>query len=209
MTVADITLARLMSVTDINYDFSVSRWEPNAKDRLQRSAMKLYARRGYDETTVAEIAQAAGLSERTFFRHFSDKREVLFAGSSELVALMVKAIDTAPAETSPMGAVALALAAAGTMFDERLALARVRQAIIEAHSELQERELIKLAYLATSLTQALTRRGVPLSAASLSAEAGMAVFRLGFERWVHAPQASSLSRLYVELLGELRAVVVE
>jgi hypothetical protein len=71
-----------MSVAVINWDRDMTRWEPNARGRLEQAALALYGERGFENTTVAEIAARAGLTERTFFRHFADKREVLFAGGA-------------------------------------------------------------------------------------------------------------------------------
>ena len=162
----------------------MSRWEPNARERLAQAALDLYAERGFEQTTVAEIAKRAGLTERTFFRHFADKREVLFAGGSDLQELMVNGVLGAPASAAPIDAVAAGLRAGGEVLQQRREFARQRQAVIVASAELQERELIKLASLAAALADALRRRGVAEPAASLTAQAGIAVFRVAFERWV-------------------------
>jgi AcrR family transcriptional regulator len=147
--------------------------------------MELYRERGFDNTTVEEIAGRAGLSERTFFRHFADKREVLFGGAGLLQEFLVSHTRDAPAELPPLEAIAVALMDAGTdIFEERREFARTRQAIIAANAELHERELIKLATLATALAGALRQRGVPDPVATLAAEAGIAAFKVAFERWV-------------------------
>src|SRR3954453_21325266 len=122
----------------------MSRWQPNARGRLEQAALELYTERGFDQTTVAEIASRAGLTERTFFRHFADKREVLFGASSELQELMVGAVAGAPDTATPIAAVAAGLEAASSVLHDR-EYARRRQAIITATAELQERELIKFA----------------------------------------------------------------
>ena len=96
----------------------MSRWEPNARGRLEQAALELYSERGFDQTTVAEIAQRAGLTERTFFRHFADKREVLFGGSAFLGELMVAAVRDAPAGDGPLDAVTRGLDAAVAMLGE-------------------------------------------------------------------------------------------
>ncbi|HEX7199411.1 MAG TPA: helix-turn-helix domain-containing protein, partial [Dongiaceae bacterium] len=148
----------------------MTRWGPDARGRLAKSAMELYAKRGYDQTTVAEIAERAGLTERTFFRHFADKKEVLFAGSNDLRDLLVNAVAGAPPSAPPIEAVAAGLLAAGAAFnEERRDYSRRRQAIITANAELRERELIKMAALASGLAAALRRRGVTDPAASLTA----------------------------------------
>ena len=184
----------------------MGRWEPNARGRLEQAAMELFIERGFEQTTVAEIAGRAGLTERTFFRHFADKREVLFWGQDALRELLVSAVAAAPDSLAPIDAVAAALEAAGAVLQERREYARRRQAVIAANAGLQERELIKLASLASALADALRRRGVADPAASLTAEAGIAVFKIAFERWVDGPSQPELPQLIRESLGELRAV---
>jgi AcrR family transcriptional regulator len=184
----------------------MGRWQPDALGRLQQAALSLYGERGYDNTTVAEIAEQAGLTKRTFFRYFADKREVLFSGSSELEELIVTEVGAAPESEAPLDAVAAALDAAAAMFEERREFAALRQQVIAANPELQERELIKLASLARAVAEALRRRGVNDPAAILTAEAGVAVFRVAFERWVDQANRQDLQRLIRDSLEELRAV---
>jgi AcrR family transcriptional regulator len=184
----------------------MSRWEPNARERLVQAAMELYRERGFDRTTVAEIAARAGLTERTFFRYFADKREVLFSGSGALQELLAESVAGAPDSTAPMDAVAAALEATSPGFEERRAFARQRHSVIASHPELQERELIKLASLAAAIAEALRRRGVTDPAASLASEAGIAVFKLAFERWVHDTKRRELAQHVRESLAALKAV---
>jgi AcrR family transcriptional regulator len=184
----------------------MGRWEPNARGRLVQAAFALYGERGFEQTTVAEIANRAGLTERTFFRHFADKREVLFAGADALKELLVSTVAKAPGSLAPIDAAAAGLEAAGALIQEGRELAKQRQAIIAASAELQERELIKLASLASALAVALRRRGVNDPAASLTAEAGIAVFKVAFERWVEETNQQDLPRLIRESLDELKAV---
>jgi len=205
MSVAAITVAP-MSATVIGTMVGMGRWEPNARGRLEQAAMELYAERGFEQTTVAEIAKRAGLTERTFFRHFVDKREVLFWGAGSLQELLVATVADAPAATAPIEVVAAALEAAGDLLQERREGARLRQAIIAANAELQERELTKLASLALAIAEALRQRGVREPAASLAAEAGIAVFRVAFERWITETNRLSLSRVIRESFDELKAV---
>jgi AcrR family transcriptional regulator len=195
-----------MTVTAINYDCPVGRWEPNARGRLEQAALELYRARGFESTTVADIAARAGLTERTFFRHYSDKREVLFAGSADLQKLLVGGIDEAPASAAPLDAIAKALGPVGEMLQARRPQARQRQAVIVANRELQERELIKLATLAVAVAEALRRRGVDEPAASLAAEAGIAVFKIGFERWIDDDSGKTLSKHISESMDELKRV---
>jgi AcrR family transcriptional regulator len=184
----------------------VARWEPDARGRLQAAALTLYGERGYEATTVADIAEQAGLTKRTFFRHFADKREVLFGGSEELQELFVTAVREAPASAGPLDAVGAALDAAAAWFEGRREHAVRRQRVIAQTPELRERELIKLASLVDAVTSALGRRGVGDPAAALAAEAGIAVFRVGFGRWVVEGDTVPMQQVMRDALGELRAV---
>ncbi len=182
------------------------RWEPDASGRLRQAAMELYLDRGFEQTTVAEIADRAGLTARTFFRYFADKREVLFAGSVSLQNQLVAALDDAPDSASPMAAVSVALDAAATALGQHREFSRQRQSVIEANTELRERELIKLASLAVALADGLRRRGVPDAEASLAAEAGIAVLRVAFGRWVSEPGGQELPEVMRESLSQLKTL---
>jgi AcrR family transcriptional regulator len=168
--------------------------------------MELYVERGFEQTTVAEIAKRAGLTERTFFRHFADKREVLFWGAATLQENLVNAVASAPDSAPPIDAIAAAIEVAGDLLQERRDGARQRQTIIAANPELQERELIKLASLASALAGALRRRGVREPAASLTAEAGIAVFKIAFGIWIDEDSEQDLPQVIKESLAELKAV---
>ena len=165
--------------------------------------MDLFRERGYVETTVEEIAARAGLTERTFFRYFADKREVLFSGSKELEESIVARTKDAPAEASPLDAVAAAFEAAGAELEARreLVYVRARWALVTGHAEIRERELIKLAGMTLAVRGALHARGVAEPMASLAAEAGMAAFKVGFERWMGEKKPRDLA-------GHIRAAVV-
>ncbi|GAA0912458.1 TetR family transcriptional regulator [Virgisporangium aurantiacum] len=173
----------------------MGRWEPDAGGRLREAALDLYVERGYEQTTVAEIAQRAGLTARTFFRHFADKREVLFANSSALTERLVGALAAAPLTASPMEAVAAALDAAAEILGQNHAFSSRRQGVIEANAELRERELIKLATLADALADA-----------SLAAQAGIVVMRVAFERWVAGPGDGDLAAAMRRSLERLKTV---
>lgn len=185
----------------------MARWQPDALGRLQEAALALFGERGFDETTVAQIAERAGLTKRTFFRYFTDKREVLFWGSEALEELFVREVGAAPESAAPLEAVGAALDAAAAMFEGRREYATRRQRVIVANPELQERELIKLASLAAAMAEALRGRGSGDPGAALAAEAGVTVFRVAFERWVDPANRHSLQRLMGDALHELRAVM--
>jgi len=189
----------------------MGRWQPDARGRLEKAAMELYAERGFDQTTVAQIAERAGLTERTFFRHFADKREVLFAGSAQLQDLMVETVAGAPASVAPIDAVAAGIDAIGAVLQESRgrAFARQRQSIVVASAELRERELNKMSSLAGALADTLRNRDVADPAASLLGEIGIAVFRISFERWVSGSRDRDLRVLMRELLDEVRSLTAD
>jgi AcrR family transcriptional regulator len=176
------------------------RWEPGARERLQAAALELFATRGFEQTTAAEIAQSVGLTERTFFRHFADKREVLFYGQQEFL----DGVDAAPPDAAPLEVIASALQAATSFFpDERRAYSRMRQAVIDANPGLRERELHKLAGLATTVAEALRARGIGEPAATLAAESGGTVFGIAFAQWIREGERRSLADIASNVLNEL------
>jgi AcrR family transcriptional regulator len=180
------------------------RWEPGAPERLQKAALELFATRGFEQTTAAEIAQSVGLTERTFFRHFSDKREVLFFGQQQFVDAFLAGVDAAPPEASPIEIVASALQSAASLFpDERRPYSRARQTVIDENPALQERELHKLAGLATALAESLRSRGVDDLAAVLAAESGTTVFGIAFTQWIREGEERSLADISADVLREL------
>jgi AcrR family transcriptional regulator len=183
----------------------MGRWEPDARGRLEQAALELYLARGFDQTTVAEIATRAGLTERTFFRHFTDKREVLFRGD-ELARGLVAVVDGLPESMAPIDVVAAALESTSEFFDGRREHARQRQAVVVSNPSMQERELIKLASLAAALADALRRRGVAEATASLTAETGVAVFKVAFERWLVDTEDRGLDHFIRASLDDLSAV---
>ena len=196
-----------MPVTVITYHKAMGRWEPDARGRLAKAAMELYAEQGFEQTTVAEIATRAGLTERTFFRHFADKREVLFYGMDRLRGLLTGAVADAPASASAIDAVAAAFEAAGAMFQENPERVRLRDAIVSGHADLRERELIKLAMFASVVAEGLRDRGIPEPTASLAAETGVAVFKVAFARWISEPGGPDLPGIIRESMAELRGIL--
>jgi AcrR family transcriptional regulator len=180
------------------------RWEPGARERLQAAALELFATRGFEQTTAAEIAQSVGLTERTFFRHFSDKREVLFYGQEQFLQAFVDGLDAASPDASPLEVVASALHSATSFFpDERRPYSRMRQSVIDQNPALQEREQHKLACLATTVAAALRARGTGDPAATLAAQSGATVFGIAFAQWIREGETRSLSDISSDVLREL------
>ncbi|MGG7308450.1 TetR/AcrR family transcriptional regulator [Curtobacterium sp. AB451] len=186
----------------------MARWQPGTRERLQATALQLFAERGYDDTTVAEIAAAAEVTERTFFRHFADKREVLFAGQDDFLGMFTTPIETAPADAAPFDLVRLALAASGAFFpDDRRPWSRARQGIIDGNPALGERELGKLATLKVRLGEVLRDRGVPEPAATMAAETAVTVFHLSFAQWIAPGEERSFAAIVDERLDALTELV--
>ena len=183
------------------------RWEPGARERLQAAALELFAARGFEQTTAAEIAQSVGLTERTFFRHFADKREVLFYGQEQFLQAFVDGAQAAPPDAPPLAVIASALHAAASFFpDDRRPYARLRQSVIDQNPALQEREVHKLAVLATTVAEALRARGVGEPAATLAAQSGATVFGVAFAQWIREGETRSLADIASGVLGELRTL---
>jgi AcrR family transcriptional regulator len=184
----------------------MARWEPNAQERLTLAALELFVDQGYDKTTVAEITERAGLTKRTFFRHFADKREVLFAGQDVLLKLFTEAITNAPVTARPLAAVLAALEAAGEVAftEERIEFARKRHSVVEANDSLRERELLKGAKLTAAMAEALRARGVADLTAGLAAEVGNLAFVTAYTRWVKPSNRKDFATLAREAVEELR-----
>jgi AcrR family transcriptional regulator len=171
----------------------MARWEPGAKQRLVVAAVDLFTEQGYDATTVAQIAERAGVTRSTFFRHFSDKREVLVAGQETLSQLLADGIAQAPANASPLEAVAAGLELASSeMGPMNRDLGPRLKAAVAASAELQERDALKSVGLAAAMTHALVARGVPDSTAHLAAELGVLAFKRGYTQWSEGDRADDL-----------------
>jgi AcrR family transcriptional regulator len=199
-----------MLPSHITYDVAMGRWEPNTRVRLVVAAVDLFAEQGYDATTVSEIAErAGGLTKTTFFRHFPDKREVLFAGQELHARLMADAVAAAPDSATPLEMVGAAVDAVAASFsDDRRAFSARLRTVLAANRELQERAVAKRSALAAAVTGALGQRGVGEPAASLAAGLGVRAFYDGFERWADPASQRSLPDLAREALDELRAALV-
>jgi len=184
------------------------RWEPDARERFVDAALHLFTEQGYDDTTVAEIADRAGLTKSTFFRHFSDKREVLAAGQETLSRLFAEGISAAPAEASPLSAVEAGLVhAADAMTPFNRELAPRLEAVIATSSELQERAVLKKVGMAATIADALRRRGVDEAVADTAAELGVLAFKAGFEAWTAEDNELSLGELISAALHRYRSAV--
>ena len=184
------------------------RWEPDGFERLQAAAFELFAEQGFERTTVAEIAARAGLTQRTFFNYFADKREVLFGLSSEFQQEIVREITACANALPPLDTVVRALqAATDNMFEERRAAVTRRHEIIDANPELQERELSKRAALTDAIAAALHARGLDSETALLSASAGMLVQQTAMRRWMEPAESRPLRELLVDALHSLRTTV--
>jgi AcrR family transcriptional regulator len=184
----------------------MGRWTSGTPERLQKAALELFATRGFEQTTAAEIAQAVGLTERTFFRHFSDKREVLFH-RQDLEQAFLDGLTAAPPTASPIEIVAAALGNAAALFpEERRPYSRLRQSVIDQNPALQERELLKLAHLATTLADALRARDVGEPAAALAAQSGVTVFGVAFGQWIREGEERALAAIATDVLCDLLAL---
>jgi AcrR family transcriptional regulator len=183
----------------------MARWEPGARDRLVAAAVDLFTEQGYDATTVAQIAQRAGVTRSTFFRHFPDKREVLAAGQDALCQLLSGGIADAPSSATPLEAIRAGLEAAAQAFTpERRHLGPKMRDAIAASTELQERETLKRVGLATAMTDALKERGISDPTASLAAEVGVLALKIAHARWADPTNRQELAVLARQSLQELQ-----
>lgn len=184
------------------------RWEPDAYGRLRDAAMALFVEQGFENTTVAQIAERAGLNRRTFFHHFADKREVVFAGQGESEDAIVADIRAQPEGIDPLRAGVAGLKFAADTIYEHYREDAVRLGnIIAASPELQERELVKRAALAGVIADALRDRGTAESAAVVAAWAAVAVFYVARNRWNRATNRQSLAELIDLALAEFAGAI--
>ncbi|MEF2977639.1 TetR family transcriptional regulator [Subtercola sp. YIM 133946] len=183
----------------------MGRWLPDAHGRLASAALELYSERGFEQTTALEIAERAGVTERTFFRYFADKREVLFQGSQELQRIILETIADAPDDMRPIDMVVASLEKVGAQVFDRTHSIR-RAAIIAANPALQERELLKFSTLSAAIAEALRERGVPDPSATLAAETGVTIFKIGFESWIAGTPSDDWVECIRETVAQLRLV---
>lgn len=195
-----------MSATVITYDRPMARWEPGATDRLRAAALELFVDPGFDQTTVAQIAARAGVSERTFFRHFADKREVLFDGQNELQHVFVTGVLEAP-ESAPLEIVRHALDRVAQFFSpERQPYSTMRREIIGTHPSLGEREQFKMLALTAAVAAAFRERGMPEPAATLAAQSALGIFHVAFVQWTTPGETRDYSTLVGLAIEELRSI---
>jgi AcrR family transcriptional regulator len=184
----------------------MARWEPGARERLVIAAVDLFTEQGYDATTVAQIAERAGVTKSTFFRHFPDKREILVAGQQTLSQLLTEGIAEAPEDATPLAAVAAGLErASSAMGPMNRELAPRLKAAVAANVELQARDALKSVGLAADMTDALIARGVSSPVAHLASEVGALAFKQGFAQWLQADHDAALAPYLLTALEDLRA----
>jgi AcrR family transcriptional regulator len=183
----------------------MARWLPDAHNRLALAALDLFAEHGYENTTVIEIAERAGLTKSTFFRHFSDKREVL-SGGNTMPALLAEGIAAAPTEAGPLEAIAHAFDAAGqnVFVPARRNFGVRRRAVIAASAELQEREALKGLALVASIAEALRQRGVADMTAQMAAQTGALALKLAYNRWLEPDNEAQFGTVARQTLAELQ-----
>jgi AcrR family transcriptional regulator len=180
----------------------VPRSGAEARRRLQQAALELYRERGFDQTTTAEIAARAGVNERTFFRHFPDKREVLFDGQAALRTALMQAVAEAPDGLQPLEMLLCAFRKAGRILEDNRPFSEPRLEVIAVTPALRERELAKAASLTEAVAEALRQRDVDDRLASLAAQTGWAAFHHAAQAWIDDPSQSldaHLSRAFDDL----------
>lgn len=185
------------------------RWGPHADDRLYRAAMQLFFERGYDQVTIAEIAEHAGLKKRSFFRHYADKREVVFAGAADIQHAVTEAVRAAPTGAPPIDAVMAALADIGTRLTEWGEPVRQVQRVIASATELRERDLIKADALTAAVADSLRERGVERLTATLVAQVGVAAFRTAFRQWTEGPEPQPFPEIMQDVHDRLRTALCD
>ncbi len=200
----------MMRLCRIIYAGPVGRWAPDARERLETAALDLFAENGYEETTVAQIADRAGLNRATFFRHFADKREVLFGGEDVLAGLFADGIAAAAPDATLTECLQAAFAAASVaMTAQQRAKAAQRVRVLAVNTEVQERGLLKHARIARSISAALRTRGADELTARLGAEVGLLAFSVAVERWLGAGQEEPFPVHAAAALAELQERAAE
>jgi AcrR family transcriptional regulator len=182
------------------------RWQADARGRLQEAAMTLFFERGYDQVTVADIAEHAGLTKRSFFNHFTEKREVVFANVDGLQASVLAALAETDSDLAPLDAAVRAFTRAVAPMADYPELARARRALIDSSPELRERDLMKMATMTAAVADALVRRGVPRRNAIFAAQAATTVITTAVDEWAREPERG-LAAAIQGALDDLRAAL--
>lgn len=185
------------------YGRRMSRWEPDTRERLERAALELFRERGFDRVTVPEITAHAGLTTRTFHRHFVDKREVLFADADQMPTLATRLVLDAPRQLGPIDVVAHGLPTLATAFEGRLEQVKQRKAIIDGHAGLRERELRKMERLVDAIAEAFRCRGVDDLTAAVVAETAVGVVKVALRRWIESTGQEPLQTIMTDSLTRI------
>ncbi|MET9358475.1 helix-turn-helix domain-containing protein [Streptomyces sp. NPDC006617] len=185
----------------------MARWDPGAEQRLKRAALELYVERGYDDVTVTDIAERAGLTRRSYFRYFPDKREVLFGGSELLPPALAEAVLATDPDTAPLTAVLGAMSRVGTELVAQVHDSAERRAVIDASPELQERERTKAAAITRAVRDALVQRQVETDTAELVAQLATVAFGNAFRRWIDAEGRIGFDSCLDTVTDRLRAAL--
>ncbi|GAA3583342.1 TetR/AcrR family transcriptional regulator [Kribbella ginsengisoli] len=194
----------------INYTRPVSRWQPDARERLERAALELFAEQGFAATTVPEITARAGLTTRTFFRHFADKREVLFSGEEEVPGLVTQMMADAPAALDPVTLIVEGLKTiAETRFEGRREELREKRQIVRTDESLRERNLRKLAALRDAIHTGFVARGVAPLPATLLAEISVTLLNVSLNEWLDQTADRPLFDIVLDTLESLQTTVAD
>jgi AcrR family transcriptional regulator len=186
----------------------MGRWQAGTRDRLERAALELFLEQGFADTTVPQITARAGLTTRTFFRYFADKREVLFAGEEGLPGLAASQIALAPPSLRPLEVIAHVIKEqADELFEGRFDYMRARRAVVDADEGLRERELRKFAMLSDAIKQGFISRRVDDLTSTLAAQAAVTVFSVSIARWLDGDGRQRPSEIMADTLGALQLVV--
>ncbi|MCU1420457.1 MAG: TetR family transcriptional regulator [Microbacteriaceae bacterium] len=198
-----------MSHGDITYTHPMSRWQPGTGGRIAEAAVSLFGERGFEGTTVADIAERAGVTRRTVFRYYPDKRDVIFGEYDGLRDLVGSAVALAPAGSSTPVVLGVALnAIADDVFAGAQQRVRVIRRIIAEDESLREREQHKNAVIASAGEDAFVARGLARTDARIAAGLGVLALSSALERWSEAPDGTSLGALVDEALATISALAV-
>jgi AcrR family transcriptional regulator len=206
-----ITTVHRDETESCHYDDSVARWEPNARERLERAAFALFAKQGYDDTTVEQIAAGAGLARSSFFRHYRDKREILFGEQDALASRLADSIKNAPAQQTALEAIETAFAgiAADWFTPARRDLVPARNSIVASNPELRERELLKLADIKNAITAALRSRGIEEPSATVAAELATLTLSQTIASWAEPDNTEEFAVIARQVLRRLRTAAAD